>query len=106
MAAEDLARIYMRIDDDDALRAAVAAGDYSDLGGADLDEYERRLLRDAATEDMPDVAGFALEPGQKVGVWAPYHYVATQYITRNVSDPGVQATFLDWHNSLIGDPEG
>ena len=33
-------------------------------------------------------------------------YVATQYITRNVSDPGVQATFLDWHNSLAANPEG
>ncbi len=105
MAAEDLARVYMRIDDDDALRAAVAAGDFSGVG-ADLDEYERRLLSDAATEDMPDVTGYALQPGQKVGVWAPYHYGATQYITRNVSDPGVQATFLDWHNSLAANPEG
>ena len=52
------------------------------------------------------MAGFALEPGLEVGVWAPYHDVATQYITRNVSDPGVQAAFLDWHSSLIGDPEG
>jgi hypothetical protein len=106
MAAEDLARIYMRIDDDAGLRAAVAAGDFSGVGAADLDDTERRLLADAATEDMPDVAGFALEPGQKVGVWAPYHYVATQYITRNVTDPGVQASFLNWHNSLIADPEG
>ena len=106
MAAEDLARIYMRIDDDDALSRAVAAGDFSGVGDAELDDYERRLLVDAAAEEMPDVAGFALEPGQKIGVWAPYHYVATQYITRNVSDPGVQAAFLDWHSSLIGDPEG
>jgi hypothetical protein len=106
MAAEDLARVYMRIDDDDGLRASLAAGDFSGVEGVDLDDYERRLLADAATEDMPDVAGFALEPGQKVGVWAPYHYVTTQYITRNVTDPGVQANFLDWHNSLIANPEG
>ena len=106
MAAEDVARIYMRLDDDDALCGAVAAGDFSGLGDVELDDYERRLLVDAAAEEMPDVTGFALEPGQKVGVWAPYHYVATQYITRNVTDLGVQASFLDWHSSLIGDPEG
>jgi hypothetical protein len=106
MAAEDVARIYMRIDDEDDLRRSVAAGDFSDVGGAELDDYERRLLADAATEEMPDVAGFALEPGQQVGVWAPYHYVATQYITRNLSEPGVQAAFLDWHSSLVANPEG
>ena len=50
--------------------------------------------------------GFALEPGQKIGVWAPYHYVATQYITRNVSDRGVQAAFLDWHSYVDRQPRG
>ena len=105
MAAEDVARVFMRIDDEDARRGALAAGDFSGVE-AELDDYERRLLVDAATEELPDVSGFALEPGQQVGVWAPYHYVATQYITRNLTEPGVQASFLDWHSSLIGDPEG
>ena len=39
MAAEDLARIYMRIDDDDnGASRAVAAGDFSGVGEADLDD--------------------------------------------------------------------
>lgn len=59
MPAEDVALALMSMDDA-TVRAEVAAGDFGGLGALDLDDDERRLLREAARgeADDPDVGGF------------------------------------------------
>lgn len=73
---------------------------------AALSDYERRLLLDAAGEELPDVTTFALTPGEQVSVWAPYHYIATQYVFKNLTNDAHQAEFSRFMNSAGVNPEG
>jgi len=59
MAADDMARALMAMDDA-GVRTAVAAGDLTPLGDLQLDDEEQRLLRDAARgeSDDPEVEGY------------------------------------------------
>lgn len=58
MAADDVARALMAMDDD-GVRAAVARGDLSGLVGIELDDDERVLVESAAQE--ADVEGFSFQ---------------------------------------------
>ena len=106
MAAEDVARIYMALDSNDTVRLAIAGGDFTAVDPGALDAYERKLLTDAATEELPDVTGFALQPGERVSVWAPYRHIAINYATRSLTDPAVQAAFLNYQNRIGVNPDG
>lgn len=106
VAAEDVARIYMAMDEDDAVRGFVRAGDFAAVGEGGLDDYERRLLTDAAGEDLPDVSGFSLQPGERLTVWAPYRYVAINYANTFMTNPQMQADFLNFQNAMGPSPDG
>ena len=56
MAADDVARALLAMDDD-ATRAAVAGGDYGGIDVEGLDDTELRMVRAAALDDA-DVSGF------------------------------------------------
>lgn len=105
MAAERVAVLYMAMDDDDAVRRRLLAGEFTSEEAAELSDYERRLLTDAATEDLPDVTGY-VAGGPKVEFWAPYRHITINYVGLHVNDPSVQASFLDFQNSSQGDPTG
>ena len=89
----------MTLDDDKARRTAIAGGDFSGVDVGTLTDTERRMLVDAAGEEIPDVSGFALMPGQRLTVWAPYRYVTEQYVTRFATQPTVQTQFLIWQSA-------
>ena len=59
MAKEDVAKALEAMGDD-AARANLARGDFSDVAELDLSAEEQQLVRDAAG-DYPDVAGFAFD---------------------------------------------
>jgi hypothetical protein len=105
VGAERVALLYMAMDDDDAVRRRLLAGEYSDEEAAELSAYERKLLTDAATEDLPDVTGYDAG-GPKVSFWAPYRHITLNYVGLNLTDPSLQASFLDFQNSSAANPEG
>jgi len=88
--------------DDAVLRGAVAGGDLSGLGDAELDDHERRLLIDAARgEADEDVGGF--------GSFAPpYVPVATnlalmnavRYAEDGLGSSALRAPFNTWTGRL------
>lgn len=106
MAAEDVARIYMRLDESDAVRQAVSRGDFGELDARSLTDSEKKMLADAAGEELPDVTGYSFEPGQRITVWAPYRFVTEQYVTRFTKDPATQSQFLSWQNRAGINPDG
>jgi hypothetical protein len=106
MAAEDVARIYMVLDENDSIRNAIASGDFSTVDASRLDDYERRLLTDAAGEELPDVTGFAFQPGERLTVWAPYRHITINYATTRMTSPAMQAEFLNYQNSTGINPDG
>ena len=61
MAADDVAKALLAMDDD-TVRRAVAAGDFTGIDPPTLDEGELGLLRAAAAEDAEDaeVSGFII----------------------------------------------
>ena len=59
MAKEDVAKALQAMGDE-AVRANMAKGDFSDVPGLDLNAEEQQLVRDAAG-DYPEVAGFAFD---------------------------------------------
>ena len=59
MAKQDVGKALEAMGDD-AVRAKMANGDFSDVPELDLSAEEREILRDAAG-DYPDVAGFAVD---------------------------------------------
>jgi hypothetical protein len=63
-------------------------------------------LTDAATEELPDVSGFALQPGEQMTVWAPYRHITINYATSRMTDPTMQATFLNFQSRLGVSPDG
>ena len=93
------------MDDDDEVRRRLLAAEFTAAEAAELTEYERRLLIDAATEDLPDVTGY-VAGGPKVEWWAPYRHITVNYVGMNLNDPSVQASFLDFQNSSTVDPTG
>src|SRR5947208_7368777 len=118
MAAEDLARALIRLDDD-YVRDQVAKGDFSDFEKFDfeLSDEERKLLAQA-TAKVPiekEVAVALLGedpgsleptgeggPGRGYGYWPPAAAEAIEYVRKHLEDPSVQATFVAWQN-LRGD---
>ena len=58
MAADDVARALLAMDDD-TVRRAVAAGDFTGIDANTLDEGELGLLQAAAAEDA-EVSGFII----------------------------------------------
>jgi hypothetical protein len=106
MAAEDVARIYMQLDESDAIRLSVARGDFEAFGVPSLTDSEKKMLVDAASEELPDVTGYNFGPEQQLTVWAPYRFVTEQYVTRFTKDPATQSRFLSWRNSAGVSPDG
>jgi hypothetical protein len=105
MSAERVAELYMQFDQDSDLRGRIAAGDASAFGeDGSVTEYEKRLLIDAAAEDWPEVSTFAFTPGDTF--WAPYRYIATQYVYRNLTADVDQARFSRYINSAGPTPDG
>jgi hypothetical protein len=68
MAAEDVANALMSMDDEQ-LRQAVGAGDFSGLADLDLSDAERDLLREAAADDEVEVEGH-MQCNEKLGMTA------------------------------------
>ena len=105
MAADDVARGLMGMDDD-GLRAAVANGDFAGLAHLELSDAERALLQDAAGDDA-EVEGFLFGnglglmqcselPGAKLGA-------AVGYAGKGLS-PGLANSFNQW--SLTKNAQG
>jgi len=63
MGKDDVRRALEAMDDE-AIRARLVAGDFTDVEGFALDDNERQLVKDAAA-DYPDVAGFAFDTFMK-----------------------------------------
>ena len=102
MPAEDMARALMAMDDV-RLRAAVAAGDFSSLDGHDLDDEERRLLRDAARGEADDVEveayGAFAPPYVPVGANLPLMH-AVRYTEDALAPSPVKDQFTQWTGKL------
>ena len=99
MSAERVADLYMLLDVDAELARLIAED-------PELNDYERLLLMDAAGEAMPDVSGYALGPGEQVTVWAPYHFITTQYVLKNLANDAKQAEFSRFLNAAGINPDG
>ncbi len=114
MAAEDLARALIRLDDD-YVRDQVVNGDFSDFEkfGFDLSDDERKLLAQASAKVPIDkeVAVALLGedpgslppngdggPGRGYGYWPPAAAKAIEYVREHLQDPSVQATFVAWQD--------
>jgi hypothetical protein len=87
MSAEALATLYIEMDGDDAVRNAVAGGDFR---GADLDLAEQDLIRSAAAEDLPEVIPFSSQLSM------PSRHAAISYIGKNIAAPQAQAQWLSF----------
>ncbi len=98
MTAEHVALLFMAMDDDDELRRRLLAGAFTPEEAGELTESERRLLSEAATEELPDVTGYSVG-GPKVEFWAPGRYATIDYVGQNLSDPSIQASFLHFQNT-------
>ena len=99
MAAEDVLRVYMAMDNDesDALRVAILEGDFGAVDDSGLTPGERGLLGAAAAEPLPEVSGFAAGEG----FYAPARYAMGQYLHAGLTDPGARANFLAFDGSDI-----
>jgi len=60
MGRQDVRQALMAMEADEAVRARLAAGDFSAVEGLELTGDEQTLVQDAAS-DMPEVSGFALD---------------------------------------------
>jgi hypothetical protein len=98
MAAERVALLFMAMDADDQLRRRLVAGEFTVEEAGGLTESERQLLSDAATEELPDVTGYTFG-APKVEISAPGRYATINYIGQNLSDPSIQASFLNFQNT-------
>ena len=58
MGRQDVRQALVAMDQDDAVRVRLAAGDFGAVEGIELSADEQLLVRDAAG-DMPEVSGFA-----------------------------------------------
>lgn len=85
MSAEALAALYIQMDDDEAVRRSLAAGDFA---GADLDDTEQALLRAAASEELPEVIPFSSK------LILPARFAAIDHIGKHLSSPTSQASWL------------
>jgi hypothetical protein len=98
MAAERVALLFMAMDTDDQLRRRLVAGDFTTAEAGELTEPERGMLSNAATEELPDVTGYTVG-GPKVEFAAPGRIATINYIGQNLSDPSIQASFLNFQNT-------
>jgi hypothetical protein len=92
MAAETVARLYIDMDGDEALRRLLAAGSFPASRGA-LTPDERALVRAAAAEELPDVVGFEAsdEP-----IELPGRFAAIEHINKNLTSPAAEAEWQDF----------
>lgn len=90
MSAEAMATLYLELDDDDARRRSIAAGDFGD---ADLDDAERDMIRRAAAEELPEVIPFSAD------LVMPNRFAALDYIGKNLTSPVAEASWLAQFNS-------
>jgi hypothetical protein len=114
MAAEDLARALIRLDNP-YVRAEVAAGDFASFEefGFELSGEERELLvestmtvpieEEVATTlvgDDPRLVRPARTggPGRGYGYWTPATARAIEYVRERLRDPQVQASFAAWQD--------
>ena len=110
MAAEDVARALMAMDDAD-VRRRLAAGDF---GAFDLTAQEQALVG-AATPVLPDgdpskvfvrLGGGEFDAHAKrddpdAGFWPPGTADAIRYVDEGLTDPRVQAQFKGWARSAL-----
>ena len=66
MGKQDVRKALVAMDEDDAVRERLAAGDFTAVDGLELSAEEQMLVQDAAN-DMPDVSGFAADIFAKLG---------------------------------------
>jgi hypothetical protein len=66
MGRQDVRQALVAMDQDEAVRERLAAGDFGAVEGLDLTTDEQTLVQDAAS-DMPEVAGFAADIFAKLG---------------------------------------
>src|SRR5437762_3582126 len=105
MAADDVARALMAMDDEE-LRGQVASGDFSALSGS-FSEHERELLqRAAAAVPEDEVEGY--------GSWSPPYvpvgpvvgnvnlFAAVHYAQDGIRDPKLGHTFSAWSQQKSG----
>lgn len=113
MAAEDLARALIRLDNE-FVRGEVQRGDFAgfDEFGFELSDEERKLLQEAARsvareeqvavtvvgkDSQPDQPGEG-GPGRDWGYWPPGAAGAIGYVRERLRDPQVQASFAAWQD--------
>jgi hypothetical protein len=108
MAAEDVARALMALDDAD-VRRRVAAGDFGALGALVLTPAEEALVS-GATPELPDghpskvfvamgeVAAHR-DRGDGSGYWPAGTAEAISYVRDELGDPRLQAEFAGWTRS-------
>ena len=85
MSAENVATLYMQLDDDEQARSAIAGGDF---GSLELTAAEAELIRAAASEQLPEVIGFGNT------LLLPARHAAIDYVGKNLTAPGAQAGWL------------
>jgi len=60
MGRQDVRQALVAMEEDEAVRTRLAAGDFDAVAGLELSDEEQTLVQDAAS-DMPEVSGFAME---------------------------------------------
>jgi len=112
MAAEDVARALMAMDDAE-VRRRVAAGDFRALGTLDLTSQERALVGGATAvlpDGHPSKVFVRLGAGEvdahakrddDSGFWPAGTADAIRYVDEGLADPRVQAQFRGWVRSAL-----
>ncbi len=60
MGKQDVRQALVAMENDDAVRARLAGGDFDAVDGLELSAEEQLLVRDAAS-DLPEASGFAFD---------------------------------------------
>jgi hypothetical protein len=92
MAAETVARLYIDMDGDDALRRLLANGTFPPSRG-DLTPDEMALVQAAAREELPDVVGFEASDDH---LELPGRSAAIEHIGTNLTSPEARAEWQDF----------
>jgi hypothetical protein len=93
MAVEEMATVYMAMDDE-PVRQQVLRREWEQVGGAGLTAEERAMLLAAAEQELPDVSGYGF--GTPMVVNAQSHFDVINHIGLNLTAPASQGSFLAW----------